>query len=375
MLYLLLIIPTVAIILWLMLSVRPRVKEKKRQERLAIFNQLKPEVEKAFFEIKTLYNFNHYITETERLTLLEDYRDLDSKVKPLLNSRELEEFTDKDVFQRFHNAMTDTKEHKTSNNCHFVDNQFDLIAEMRANDDKLIITTAGKTINVYDTNKTLVFTKSGLYPNSALFDKSRNCYWVGTQFSSLLKLYPQGTTESIKFNGPYNNSIFEVNTSGNDVWIASGGYTSTWSPTWRHDGFYHYDKREGTKSWYAPLKQLFPYVDIDYTDNWWTQIGDTIFAHPSAFSSGVLKTAEKAMYFFRNEGLQFLELVMAHTHRVGEYYIGNTRIIEQGAFSDVTKNNYNNGQLYNSQKEGFVYLCQDINGKTIREKTELVALN
>ena len=129
MLYLLLIIPTVAIILWLMLSVRPRVKEKKRQERLAIFNQLKPEVEKAFFEIKTLYNFNHYITETERLTLLEDYRDLDSKVKPLLNSRELDEFTDKDVFQRFHNAMTDTKEHKTSNNCHFVDNQLSSCGE------------------------------------------------------------------------------------------------------------------------------------------------------------------------------------------------------------------------------------------------------
>jgi predicted phosphodiesterase len=141
------------------------------------------------------------------------------------------------------------------------------------------------------------------------------------------------------------------------------------------DGFFHYDKREGTKSWYTPIKELFPTIEIDYTDNWWAQIGDTIFAHPSAFSSGVLKTAERAMYFFRNEGMQFLELVMAHTHRVGEYYIGNTRIIEQGAFSDVSKNNYNNGQLYNSQKEGFVYLCQDINGKTIREKTELVALN
>lgn len=141
------------------------------------------------------------------------------------------------------------------------------------------------------------------------------------------------------------------------------------------DGFYHYDKREGRKSWYAPINQLFPYIEINYTDNWWTQIGDTIFAHPSAFSSGVLKTAEKAMYFFRNEGIQFSELVMAHTHRVGEYYIGNTRIIEQGAFSDVSKNNYSNGQLYNSQKEGFVYLCQDVNGKTIRGKTELVALN
>ena len=106
-----------------MLSVRPRIKEKKRQERLELFNRLKPEVEKAFAEIKSLYNFNHYITETERLSLLDDYRDLDSEVRPVLNSKEIEEFMHKDVFRRFHSAMTDTKEHKKSNNHHFVEKQ------------------------------------------------------------------------------------------------------------------------------------------------------------------------------------------------------------------------------------------------------------
>lgn len=129
MLYLLLIIPAVAIILWLMLSVRPRIKEKKRQERLAIFNQLKPEVEKAFSEISSFYNFNHYITETERLSLLEDYNELDSEVRPLLNSKELEEFMYKDVFRRFHNAMTDTPEHKKTNNSRFVENQLSFCSE------------------------------------------------------------------------------------------------------------------------------------------------------------------------------------------------------------------------------------------------------
>ena len=123
----------------------------------------------------------------------------------------------------------------------FIENQFDIIAEIRANEDKLIVTTAGKTVYVYDTNKTLIFSKNGIYPNSALFDRSRNCYWVGTQYSSLAKLSLQGNTEYIRFNGPYNNSIFDVSAAGNNVWIASGGYTSTWAPTWRHDGFYHYD--------------------------------------------------------------------------------------------------------------------------------------
>lgn len=129
MLYLLLIIPAVAIFLWLMLSVQPRIKEKKRQERLAIFNQLKPEVEKAFSQISSLYNFNHYITETERLSLLEDYNALDSEVRPLLNCKELEEFMYKDAFRRFHNAMTDTTEHKKSNNIHFVENQLSFYSE------------------------------------------------------------------------------------------------------------------------------------------------------------------------------------------------------------------------------------------------------
>ena len=122
MLYILLIFIAAAIFIWL-LAFRPRVEEKKRQERLAQYDQLKPDVEKAFAEIKSLYSFNHYITETERLSLLDDYRELDSKVKPLLNRKELESFMFKDVFQRFHNAMTDSEKHKKSNNSHFVENQ------------------------------------------------------------------------------------------------------------------------------------------------------------------------------------------------------------------------------------------------------------
>ena len=58
-LFLLFVILVTSIILWLMLSVRPRVREKKHQERLAILNRLKPEVENAFSEISSFYGFNH----------------------------------------------------------------------------------------------------------------------------------------------------------------------------------------------------------------------------------------------------------------------------------------------------------------------------
>lgn len=141
------------------------------------------------------------------------------------------------------------------------------------------------------------------------------------------------------------------------------------------DGFTHFNKREGLKIKYEPLKDVFPDIEITYTGNWYCQIGDALFCHPQAYSSGILKTAEKAMLFFRNEGYNFKKLIMAHTHRSGQYTIGNTTIYEQGAFCDVKKNNYSDGRLVNSQKEGFIYLLQDKDGNTIDSKTRLVVLN
>lgn len=140
------------------------------------------------------------------------------------------------------------------------------------------------------------------------------------------------------------------------------------------DGFRHYDKRSKTKVWYEPLCNVFEDIEIEYINNWHCQIGDTIFCHPIAYSSGILKTAEKAMLWFRNEGYNFKKLVMAHTHRSGQYTIGNTTIYEQGAFCDTKKNNYSDGKLFNSQKEGFMFIAQDKNGDTIDCKTELVVL-
>lgn len=141
------------------------------------------------------------------------------------------------------------------------------------------------------------------------------------------------------------------------------------------DGFNHYDKQAGTKTYYAPIQEVIEGVEIIYTDSWFCQIGETIFCHPSAFSSGILKTAEKAVQYFRNEGHVFNALVMAHTHRVGEYKQGNTVLYEQGCCCDVTKQHYADGRLVSSQKEGYIYICHDDNGNVIREHSRLVEIN
>lgn len=141
------------------------------------------------------------------------------------------------------------------------------------------------------------------------------------------------------------------------------------------DGFTHYDRKLRTKTHYDPICEVFEDIKIEYVGNWHCQVGDVIFCHPRAFASNPMKTAEKAMYFFRNEGKQFKALVMAHTHRVGDYKIGNTKIYEQGAACETDKMNYNDGMLINSQKQGFAYICLDKDGNNMEDKTKVVGLN
>lgn len=142
------------------------------------------------------------------------------------------------------------------------------------------------------------------------------------------------------------------------------------------DGFNHYDKETGVKVHYAPLQEFYgKKIEIQYVNQWYVQIGKTVFCHPLAFASGIMKTADKALQYFRNEGFDFTSLVMGHTHRIGEYKVGNTVIYEQGCCCDVAKQSYTDGKLTPSQKEGYIYLCQSETGEVQKEHTHLVNLN
>ncbi len=123
MLYVLIILLTVAVILWVMICIRSRQKAKRHQERLETIARIQPDLKLAFTDISKYYSFSHYITETERLMLAEKYDALDREVKSLLNTKELEESAEKESFQRFHTAMTDTRTHKKANNEHFIDSE------------------------------------------------------------------------------------------------------------------------------------------------------------------------------------------------------------------------------------------------------------
>lgn len=139
-------------------------------------------------------------------------------------------------------------------------------------------------------------------------------------------------------------------------------------------GFTHYNHRERTRVFYEPLCGLFDDIEVEYTKSWWCKVGQTIFCHPSAFSSGILKTTEKAMQYFLQERESFDSVVMAHTHQMGWTYFGKIHLFEQGCCCDSSEMSYTDGKLYKSQTNGFAYIVQDKIGNLIYDKSKLVLL-
>ncbi len=141
-----------------------------------------------------------------------------------------------------------------------------------------------------------------------------------------------------------------------------------------NDGFYHYDKRTHAKVWYEPLTKVFDgRIDVSYTGEWWCKYGKTIFAHPLAYSSGMLKTTEKAANYFYRVTSDFDTVVLAHTHKLGMYVQGDVTLYEQGACCDTGKLCYADGGLTLPQQQGFLYLCQDTEGALVFDQTKLVS--
>lgn len=143
-------------------------------------------------------------------------------------------------------------------------------------------------------------------------------------------------------------------------------------------GFHVKDRRNKTETWYSPIKDLFDEenIDISYNDGEWCKmIGKTIFAHPLTYSSGMLKTTEKAVNFFLRENREFNALCLGHTHKLGSYTQGGIKMFEQGCVCDLSQLDYNNGKLVIPGQNGFIYICQDSDGNIVDNKTKLITLD
>lgn len=141
------------------------------------------------------------------------------------------------------------------------------------------------------------------------------------------------------------------------------------------DGFRHYDKRSKSKIWYEPLCSIFEDIDIKFVNDWKCVIGKTVFAHPLAYRSGMLATADKAKDYLQDTIKEpFDTVVLAHTHKVGYTKKGYIGLYEQGAFADVKKMDYVDGRLMSPQQSGFAVICQDEEGNIIEEKSKIIII-
>ena len=143
-----------------------------------------------------------------------------------------------------------------------------------------------------------------------------------------------------------------------------------------NEGFKVRDRINKTETWYSPVSELFKEknIDISYTGEWWRKVGNTIFAHPLSYSSGMFKTTEKAVEHFLRKDRSFNAVVLGHTHKLGSYIQGNIKMYEQGCCCDLNKLDYNDGYLTLPSQNGFIYICQDTNGDIIPEMTNIVEL-
>lgn len=127
---------------------------------------------------------------------------------------------------------------------YFSKRTYSIKRDIKAYDDRLIL-TEHYSVKVIDNNDNYIANfKTSLEPFAAIYDNKYDNYWIGDRRNSLIKMYTDETSDIIEFNGPYNNTCFDIEAYGNQVWVASGGYTSIWAKRWLNDGIYYYTNYE-----------------------------------------------------------------------------------------------------------------------------------
>lgn len=143
-----------------------------------------------------------------------------------------------------------------------------------------------------------------------------------------------------------------------------------------NDGFKNNDRSKHTEVYYRPLKDVFQEsgIEIQYDGEWYCRVGNVIFAHPLTYSASMMKTTEKAVTYFTRalKHRDFTAIVLAHTHKIGFYKVGDILMYEQGCCCKLDDLDYANGKLTDPQQNGYIYVCLDAKGNILEDKTRLI---
>lgn len=111
---------------------------------------------------------------------------------------------------------------------------------LRAYDDQIVMAANYSIIALGTDNKIIQLYNKNIEPFDCIYDKNENVYWIADKTNSIYKLIPRVSCNPIIFNGPYSNSVFELKARGEALWVAPGGYSSTWAKNWMKDGVFYY---------------------------------------------------------------------------------------------------------------------------------------
>ncbi len=111
---------------------------------------------------------------------------------------------------------------------------------IRAYDDQIVMAANYSIIALGTDNKIIQLYNKNIEPFDCIYDKNENVYWIADKTNSIYKLIPRVSCNPIIFNGPYSNSVFELKARGEALWVAPGGYSSTWAKNWMKDGVFYY---------------------------------------------------------------------------------------------------------------------------------------
>lgn len=113
------------------------------------------------------------------------------------------------------------------------------------------------------------------------------------------------------------------------------------------NGFEVNDRQRGTTTTYDSL-------GYEVIDSWFVQYNDMIACHPLSFSRVAAKTAQSALDYFVEHGIDFKACLVAHTHKISSCFKYGKYAVETGCL--CKEQEYaNKGKLsYTQQQCGYV---------------------
>ena len=166
-------------------------------------------------------------------------------------------------------------------------------SELRAYEDRLLVCNR-YDVSVYDRSFTRImqiYSPGGsIQPLSAAIDNSGK-YWIGDSQRGMIMTDNGWNNTDVLPNGPASKNVFQLQSCGDQVWIATGGYASNWSKRYMRDGFARFEGM-WTIFDYNSLSDLSSYTDFICTA---TNPNDLSVTYVGTWGSGLLKMKDNAL--------------------------------------------------------------------------------